>query len=232
MNQGKGLTPIIVCSVIVAVVYLAVALLIPFLKTPSYWVAFSFGWIAILVAIAINVYVVKTSNTVQGVLYRSPLWIVSIIYLIVATIVSLGFMAVAFAPIWLIVLIQVVLAAVCAVVVIAGAHTASHIQSGEAATEQETAFIKSMRAQVNALEALAKTPEVKRAVASFAEALRYTDPITNPALYDFDQELAGLVAALRDALLAQDDPRALSFCAQAKEAIERRAAIVISLKKA
>ena len=230
MNQSKGLTPIIICSAIVAVVYLVVALFIPFLRTPSYWVAFGFGWAAILVAIATNVYMVKASNTVQGILYRSSLSIISIIYLIVATIVSLGFMAVAVAPIWLVILIQVVLAAICAVVVVAGAQAASHIESGEAVTKQEISFIKNMRMQVNALEPLAKTSEVKCAVASFAEALRYTDPVTNPALYDFDQELAGLVAALRNALLAQDDAQALTLCERAKEAIARRAAVAVSLK--
>lgn len=230
MNQNKGFTPIVICGVIVAVVYLVVALFVPFLRTPSYWVAFGLGWIAILLAFAINMYTIRTANTAQGVLYRSSLWAVSVVYLVVATIVSLGFMAAALAPIWSVILAHVLLAAVCIVVVVAGAHTASHIESGEMATKQEIAFIKGMRARVNGLAPLAKTPEAKQAVTSLAETLRYTDPVDSPSLYVADQEIAELVAALSNALLAQDNEQTLNLCTQAKEAIERRATMAISLK--
>lgn len=230
MNQNKGLIPVIVCSCIVAVVYLAVVFAVPFLWTPSYWVAFWFGWASILVAILANLYAVRASAKASGVVYRSSLSAVSIAYLIVATVVTFVFMALGFVPIWLVVLVQVLLMAICIAVLFGLASAVSHIEDGEAATRYETAFIKNMRMQSEAFEAVAATPESKMAVKRIVEAFRYADPVANPATGAVDQEIAGLMGALQSALQAQDDEACAVLCARIDSAIKQRAAIAIATR--
>lgn len=230
MNHTKGLMPVIICSCIVAAVYVIVAFAIPFLWTPTYWVAFAFGWVAIIVAIATNLYVVRASTTARGVVYRSSLSAVSIMYLIVAAAVSLAFMAFSLAPIWMVVLVQALLIAACVAILVGLASATSHIEDGEAVTRYQTSFIHNMRMQAEAFEALAVTPEARRCVERVADGLRYADPVANSASAAVDQEIAGLMGSLQDALTAQNELAAIALCSQIEDAIKRRAAIVIASK--
>lgn len=230
MNHSKGLMPVIICSCIVAAVYLVVAFAIPFLWTPTYWVAFAFGWLAIIVAIVTNLYAVRASTTARGVVYRSSLSVISIAYLIVAAAVSLAFMAFSLAPIWVVVLIQVLLIAACVAVLVGLASATSHIEDGEQVTRYETSFIKSMRTQAQAFLTLAVTPELRRSVERVSDALRYADPVATPASGAIDQEIAGLMGSLQEALMTQNETAAIALCSQIEDALKRRAAIVIATK--
>lgn len=230
MNQSKGLTPVIVCTGIIAAVYLVVAFAVPFLWTTSYWVAFGFGWLALAITVVANVYMVNSSQTSKGVLYRSSMSVISITYLIIAAVLTLVFMALGFVPIWIIVVVQVVLAAVCVAFLVMSEQTASHIEAGEAATAYSTSFIKSLRAEVDSFVPMTMTPEAAQAVTALADKLSYTDPVSHPALAAVNQEIASLVSMVREALIAHDDQAVVALCDQASRAVERRAAIAITLK--
>ncbi|MEI3376535.1 MAG: hypothetical protein V8R08_01605 [Coriobacteriales bacterium] len=139
-------------------------------------------------------------------------------------------MAFSLAPIWVVVLIQVLLIAACVAILVATASAASHIEDGEQVTRYETSFIKSMRTQAGAFEALAVSPEVRRSVELVGDALRYADPVATPASGAIDQEIAGLMGSLQEALVTQNETVAIALCAQIEGALKRRAAIVIATK--
>ena len=103
---------------VVLVLYLVLALAVPFPKTGAYWVAFVFG----LIAIAAQVYVMKSAfqkgEPVKSKFYGYPIARIGVIYLIVQIAAAFVLMALGFAfkvPVWAAVAVCVLITGISAI---------------------------------------------------------------------------------------------------------------------
>lgn len=230
MDQGKGIIPVVISCLVVAVVFAVVSFAVPFARNETYWIAFAFAWVSIVVAFGANLYVVLTAHSAKSVVYRASISVISILYLIAAAVVSLVFMANSSLPSWILIVIQVVLLALCLLSLIGGAGGASMVESGEAATRASTSFIQSMRMQANGALPFARNDETRRALTGLSEKLRFTDPMSSPATEMVDQQIANSMARVNASLQSGDDAQVQAMCAQMLVLIDEREAICRSTK--
>ena len=64
--------------------------------------------------------------------------------------------------------------------------------------------------------------ETKKALDAFAEALRFSDPVSSDALVDIEENLTGLVEELGNAVLDKDFEGARTLCAKASTLLADR----------
>lgn len=69
----------------------------------------------------------------------------------------------------------------------------------EKKVETKVFYIKSLQADVEMLESMETDPEIKGALATLAEKIRFSDPMSNEALEDIEAEIVAKVKKLKDA---------------------------------
>ena len=230
MDKNRGILPVVGACAIVAVVFLVLVLAVPLYHGDVYWTGVAFGWVAIAVALASNLFVVFSSRSTQSALYRTSVSTVSILYVVVACGISFVFMLMPTSPAWLLVVIQVILLALCLAGLIGGGGAASIIERGEEATRAQTAAIATLRMQADALKNFGLDSNTRKALDTLCDELRYADPVSTPATISCDQRLGSYMAQLGTALQNGDGALARELCSQMGVIIRERAALCRSTK--
>lgn len=182
-----------------AVIYLALSFAIPFSRTACYWIAFVFGLVALAAQMVFFRRAFDGAQTVLSKLYGFPIMRVGLIYLVVQLAASFLLMALAaFAPEWVAVLIGTVLLALAGIGLVGAAVARDEVERQETALPDLTVTMKQVRAQTDALAAGAPD-ELRPAAQKLAEAVRYSDPVTSPAMRETDDALLASAAQLRAA---------------------------------
>lgn len=225
MQEDRNIIPIVMVCAVVAVVFLLVALLVPFDRTSTFWAAFVFGLMALAVALAANLYVAVGSRSLRSAFYRVSISTISIVYLMAAIIVSLIFMAASTLPIWPLILIQAILLALCALGLIGGNSVAGMVEGGEAATQQQTSVIRDLRMHVQALETTPQDPNARAALKKLSDELRYTDPVSTPECASYDQQLLMDMGRLNAAVETENGETTEQLSACMCATIAQRAAV-------
>ncbi len=68
----------------------------------------------------------------------------------------------------------------------------------------QTFFVKSLTVDADTLVSQAKTPEIKAELTKVYEAIRYSDPMSNSALFDIEEQIKNEFKAFSDAVKDED----------------------------
>ena len=211
-HQIQGITAI--AAVLAA--YFAVVFLIPFRRDNAvFWVSFVFA----LAAMAAQVYVVRAAfggRDAKSRFYGFPIARVGFVYLIAQVVLSIVFMALAGnVRLWLPLLLYIVLAGAAALGFIATDVTRDEIQRQDAVLKANVSAMRSIQSKASALLGVTQDAQMRKAVEKLSDALRYSDPVSSPAISEIESDLAACVDELQKAVVDGDKASALALAEKA-----------------
>ena len=212
-----------VVLVIVLAVYNVLAFALPFPKTAVFAVSYLFSMIAILA----QIYVIRTAfyrgEGVKSKFYGFPIARLGVIYLVVHLVAGLVFMALGFViPFWLPLVLYVVLLGGAAVGFVAADAARDEVVRQEVKLEKDVSRMRELQAKGRALVSQNRVSEATRPLEQLAEALRYSDPVSSEALTEIEDQLAGCLAQLQEAVSGQGAERIAALCRNAEGMLAER----------
>lgn len=88
--------------------------------------------------------------------------------------------------------------------------------------QSETALMRSLQGAVSALFGYCDHPEAGKALEKLSEDLKYSDPVSSPALADAEQNLLACIQELEQAAADGETEAVLSLCRQAQALLQER----------
>jgi hypothetical protein len=186
----------ILAALIILLVFNTVFFMLPIVRETRSWISYGFSTLAIILAAATSFYVLWREQS-RSKFYGLPILYVSWIYLPVQIVWGFVFMFASAIPQWAGITASVVLLAACLLGLIAVELGPTEIVRLDGAIKEKVFFIKALQTEIEAIAAKAPDESLKKALAEYAEAMRYSDPMSGPQLADMDNALQLRAAALR-----------------------------------
>ena len=206
MKVNKNLLRLLAVTAIVLGAYHIVVFLIPFLRTPMFWTCYGFTLAAIAVmAVSLYIGLIRKPDA-KSRFFGFPIARIGVIYCAVQLVLGLVCMAVAkwFLAWPAVILFSLVLAAALINLLTTGS-VAAEIALQDDRQKASQQFMRGMQARVSSLALHCEDDAAAQAVKAFAEELRYSDPVSAPALAEAEAALATAVDALEAAVTGQPD---------------------------
>ena len=206
---------------ILLVLYLLVAFLIPFAKTPVFWLSFGYTLAAFAVAGAAFWIAFLRHPGAKSRFYGFPIAKIGATYWLTQVITGIVAMALgSWIPVWLAVLVYTAALGAAAIGLIAADAVADEIHAQDAKLRKNVTVMRTLQSQVSQLDCT--DPEAAAAVKKFAEELRYSDPVSSPALEEAERDLSAAVANLQSAVMDNDTPAIKQLCRTASRLLTER----------
>ena len=204
---------------VLLILYILIAFLIPFAKTATYWVSFVFTLIAFCV-VAASIYIAFVKNPdAKSRFYGFPIAKLGVIYGVVQLIAGFIFMALGvWIPVWVAVLVYAIALGSVAIGLISADAVRDEIQRQDVKLKKDVSFMRNLQSKVCQMATQCDAPELK----SFAEDIRYSDPVSSDALGDIEQELAAAVEELQAAVVDGDSESVAQLCRKASAVLSER----------
>lgn len=175
--------------VIVLAVFTAISFVVPFEKTPAFWVSYLFGLLAICFQIPLWNKVLRRKKLKIKFLGLPALYI-GIVYLIVQVVVSIIMMAIPGMPLWIATIVDVIILAITGGLVLSGGVAKTAIEETEKKIRAKTSFIKNLKADVDTFLSKETDIEVKEALRKLSDEIRFSDPVSDSALESIELEIS------------------------------------------
>lgn len=175
----------------------------------AFWIGYIFITLAFIGQLLCT-YIAFRGNKLQKLFYKLPLISVSFAGLILTVIVGTVCMIIPDLPNW-VGIIACLLVLAFNVIVVIRANTAAEIVSDiDDKIKTQTAFVKLSTVEVQNILNRAKTDRVKAECRKAYEAIRYSDPMSSPALAEEEAEISAKIRELKAAVTAGEDETAIS----------------------
>ena len=222
MKFSKNVIRFLVCMGLLLVVFNVVVFAIPFAKNATFWISYVFGMIAILVQIVVMKIAFTGTKTARSQFYGFPIARIGVVYAIVQVILSIIFMAVGmFIPFWIPLVLFVVLFGVSAIGFIATDATRDEIVRQDKKIVKDVSYMRNLQSKMNMLVSQCNNAEIKTAVKSLAEDIKYSDPVSSDSLKDIERELYFYIEELQKAVV-ENDANAIELCKKTKSVLAER----------
>lgn len=169
----------------------------------SFWVGYAFITIAFIGNLICSLLFFKEENKGK-VFLNIPIINLAYSSLIVSFIVGAVAMAVPQIPCWVGVIIDVLVPAFYAIAIVKASAAADIVNDVEQKVKAQTFFIKSLTVDADSLMARAKSDEMKAETKKVYEAIRYSDPMSNNALANIENQIQNEFNAFADAVKNND----------------------------
>lgn len=158
------------------------------LVNTSFWVGYGFITLAFIGNLVCSLIFFKEENKGK-VFLNIPIINLAYSALIVSLIVGTIAMAVPVIPYWIGMIVDVLILAFYAIAIIKASAAADIVNDIEQKVKEQTFFIKSLTVDADSLIARAKSDEIKSETKKVYEAIRYSDPMSNDALADIENQI-------------------------------------------
>ena len=218
-TQIRGI--VVLAAVLAA--YLVLALVIPFNRSPGFWLGFTFGIIAIVVSAAGFIIAFKSSETVKSKFYGFPIAVIACIYLIAQLVVSFILMGVGFMiPMWIGLIICVLLFIAAVIGLVAADVSRDEIERIDEAQKVDTENMIALRSKAGALVGLCKDDETKKLIQKLSDEFRFGDPVSNYAVKGIESELDVMLGEIQKAVLDGNGEAVADLCGRAGAQLTER----------
>lgn len=203
-RQGRLLA--VLGIILVAINIIAFA--IPFPKTVSFWISDVFVILAIMAQILFNYIAYGKADTVRSKVYGFPIVRVGISYLravlICACIITIVSSVINQFPTWISVVVYVFLTGAAGIGLIATDHSREIAEHIDETTENDTAFMRKLYREANALTKYSNDPDIRKILVKMAENIRYSDPVSSLALKSQEQLMYSTFQIIREVTQQED----------------------------
>lgn len=176
----------------------------------AFWVGYIFITLSFIGQL-ICAYIAFKADSLQKFFYNVPLIRISRTGLVLTAIFGTLCMAIPNLPNWIGVILCLAVLAFTAITVIKATAAGDIVSGIDKNIESKTSFIKLLTADAEALMSAAKTPELKAEVKKVYEAIRYSDPMSNAALEEINEQIQNQFSVFADAVKAEDFDLAFSY---------------------
>ena len=164
-----------------------------------FWIA----WLFVMAAFVGNLLCANKAfqaENLEKLFYKVPLISVSYRGLIGMLVLGGALMLIPNCPAWIAAIVCVAIAAFTAVAVVKADWAAETVTETHEMVAQQTQFIKLLTVDAETLLGRAKTPDAKIATKKVYEALRYSDPMSNAALSEIEEQVVQAFSAFSAAV--------------------------------
>jgi len=169
----------------------------------SFWVGYVFITLAFIGNLICSLLFFKEENK-SKVFLKIPIINLAYSALVVSLIVGAVAMAVPMIPYWIGVIVDVLVLALYAIAIVKASAAADIVNDVDQKVKTQTFFIKSLTVDAESLVARVKSEEMKAHTKKVYEAIRYSDPMSNDALANIENQLQNEFNAFADAVENDD----------------------------
>lgn len=211
---------------IIFAVFTVIVFAVPFRHNAVFWLSYVFA----VIAVGVQLYSYPKAfdfegHDVRSKFYGFPLARLTTIYLILQLALSLLFMILAkFVDVkaWIPVVLYVILLGVFAVGFIAADTMKEEIERQDVVHKANVGTMRALQSKAVFVAGQCEDAETKKALDAFAEALRFSDPVSSDAVADIEENLTGLVEELGNAVMDKDFAAAKTLCTKASSLLADR----------
>lgn len=220
MKKSNANIWIVLAAFLVA--YHAIAFLIPFPKGAIFWLSYGFTLAAFAVA-AGSFVIAFAKPDAKSRFYGFPIARIGFVYWAVQLVAGIVFMALGkVAPWWLAALVYVLALSAAAVGLIVTDTVVQEIHSQDEKIKKNVSLMRSLQSKVGQLTGQCDDLTAADAIKAFAEALRYSDPVSGEASAEAEAELSALVEELQRSVLDGDAESVRKLCRRATAVLAER----------
>lgn len=190
---------------------------------PTFWISYVFMLIAFCVAALSAVQLGQSGMALRDWLFGYPIVRHCVIYVVVELILSMLFMGFENAMKWVFPFVmQTLLLGAYGILLISCFISKTAITEVHNKVEQKTRYISLLQVDAQMLCAKCNDDELKNKCQKLAEAIRYSDPVSNEALAALEAQLGNTIKACSDAITAGNIGLANELCDQAILQLQER----------
>lgn len=197
MKKNKGMAYAVLA--IAFGLFNVIAFAIPTAKTATFWIAYAFTAVAFASQIAIWKFAFKGTDTLKSKFLGIPLISVGITYLIIQIIAFAVFMVLPLTASWISIVVCALILGISTICLIGTETGREEINRVEEKVEKKVFYIKSLQVDIEMLASAERDADTKAALTKLAEKIRFSDPMSNEALTDLEEEISAKVKELKTA---------------------------------
>ena len=211
---------------IIFVLFSVIAFAIPFEKNTVFWMSYAFAVIALALQFIVQPRALTLDgHDVRSKFYGFPLTRIATAYLAVQLVLSLVFMILCKnmeIKTWVPLVAYVLILGISAIGFIAADAMKEEVERQDTVHKANVGTMRALQSKAVFVASQCEDAETKKALDSFSEALRFSDPVSNAATADIEENLTGLLEELGSAVLDKDYPAAKTLCARASTLLADR----------
>ena len=224
--MSKNKTRLYLIIAIIFVLFSVIAFAAPFEKNTVFWLSYGFGVLALAVQLIVQPRALDLDgHDVRSKFYGFPLTRIATAYLAVQLALSLVFMILCQSmeiKTWVPFIAYVLIFGISAIGFIAADAMKEEVERQDTVHKANVGTMRALQSKAVFVASQCEDAETKKALDSFSEALRFSDPVSNTATADIEENLTGLLEELGSAELDKDYPAAKTLCAKASTLLADR----------
>lgn len=227
MKKKSLIVNIAIYSIVLAI-YNIISFAIPFKHRGAFWPAYIFGFVAILVQIGIEALALCGKTTLREKVYAFPMFRLGFVYLAIQLALTLVFFIITIfvsCPAWIAWVLGIILLGVFSILVLLTDVTRDVVEEIEEEQERQTAQIKTFRIGIDSILRRVEDKELLEKLNKLSNIAKYSDPVSNEALYDIEAEITDKITALTACVNSGDVENAKALAEQAIDLFEDRNAM-------
>ena len=208
---------------VMVVVYHVLAFAIPFVKSGTFWLSYVFTLLALAVGV-LSIYIAFFKNPdAKSKFYGFPIARIGVVYALIQILVGLVFMAVGqWIPGRIPAVIYVLGLGVALIGLISAEAVVEEIQVQDVKLKKDVSVMRGLQSKVNPLAGMCDDADAAEAVKAFAEAMRYSDPVSGEDMEAIEGELSAVVDELQQAVVDGDAAAVKQLCRKATTVLAER----------
>lgn len=208
---------------ILLIIYNLLVFIIPFEQNGIFWLSYGFTLDAFVVASVACVIAFRSGKGITSKFYGFPVAKVGVIYLAIQIVLCFLFMALSqHSPVWLGVLIYAIALGAAVIGLVVTDTVRDHIQDQDIKLSNNISVVRTAQSKLNQMMTQCEDSSVAIAVKKFAEELRYSDPVSGPALAEAEADLSAAIDNLQQAIADGDTVAILALCKQGQLLLAER----------
>ena len=208
---------------IIVVLYHVLAFVIPFNRTPVFYIAYGFTGVSLLVLLYAFNTAFRAEKSVASRFYGFPVARVGVIYAAVQMVLGFVFMVLsAAAPVWVAVIAFALVLAAGLIGLISTEGVHDEIRRQDEALKANVVCICKLQSLSSSLVDQVEHKKAAEALQKLADDFRFSDPVSAPCLAEVENELTICMEEVQQAVMEGDAENILALCARAHTLLEER----------
>lgn len=214
MKKSTAKKSWIMTAVIYAIIFAVFNLLVFVIaneKNGVFWMSYAFMCIAFIVQIASMLLALRSLET-ETVFMGIPLASLSLYYFFAAIFVGAVFMFFQNAPFELALVLQILILAIYVVIAIMALMSRNVVQDVNDNLKENVEAIKTLVVDVDVFIPQVNDPALKKSLKKLSETIKYSDPMSNAAVADIEEQIMQTVNELRINIENSRNAEAIQTC--------------------
>ena len=224
--MSKNRTRLYLSIFILFALFSVIAFAVPFERNTVFWMSYIFAVVALAAQLVVQPRALDLDgHDVRSKFYGFPLSRIATAYLVVQLVLSLVFMLLCkYMEIktWVPLVAYVLILGISAIGFIAADAMKDEVVRQDTVHKANVGAMRALQSKAVFVASQCEDAETKKALNALSEALRFSDPVSNAATADIEENLTGLLEELGSAVLDKDYASAKTLCAKASTLLADR----------